>query len=236
MEGEGDRTATGSPGDAVDVSGDRSADPTGAGACPDQSGQANPIDGVLFHATRNAVYHVARRRRLEAYNRAGNFLVVVLGASAAADIAKHFGVTDAVLALAAAVVGALQLTFDFGGRSRTHEILQRRYFDVLAEISESPDPEREHVCRWDAALNRIYGDEPPMLPVGNADAHNDATNALGLDPDERIVVPFRARLLAGIFPFDGADWPTRRMIRTRREERRERWRRFRARWGIRCKR
>jgi|HubBroStandDraft_6_1064221.scaffolds.fasta_scaffold470535_2 predicted 2-oxoglutarate/Fe(II)-dependent dioxygenase YbiX len=30
----------------------------------------------------------------------------------------------------AAIIGALQLVFDFGGRARIHEVLQRRYFEL----------------------------------------------------------------------------------------------------------
>lgn len=237
LGGTGDGPAAGGAGApaAIDDAGHGNSAAAGSAAGAFGAEQAGPIadpfGDVLFHATRNAVYHVARRRRLEAYNRVGNFLVVVLGAAAAADLADDYGVPGSALALATAIVGALQLTFDFGGRARTHETLQRRYFEVLADISEHPNPDELQVAGWTAALYRIYGDEPPMLPVGNADAHNDAANALGRDPEERIVVPLRARLLGWIWPFDGSDWPTRRDLRGRREERRrqirERWARLR---------
>lgn len=94
---------------------------------------------LRFDALRNAHYHKARQRRLDTWSKCANFLVVVLGTAAAADLGRHFvlhqfpareaGATAATIGFLVAVIGALQLVFDWPGRARTHEFLQRRFYE-----------------------------------------------------------------------------------------------------------
>ncbi len=127
-------------------------------------------------ALRNALYHAARRGFLDSVNRIFNFAVIIGGTSYAADIAA--GAYIVTIGFAVAGIGALQLVFDFSGRARDHQILQQRYYAVLATLEESRHPTEDDCARWNADLLRIYADEPPTLRALDAIADNQATCAI----------------------------------------------------------
>ncbi|MDP9836649.1 hypothetical protein J2T09_001394 [Neorhizobium huautlense] len=138
-----------------------------------------------------------------------SFLVIAFGASAAADIAavlewsnwaKYAGMT-------AALIGALQLVFDFSGKARDHQSLQRDYYYLLAEIEEYPNADDERLAVWQAKMTRIAGDEPPTLRALDAKAYNDALSGLGtFELEKRIVIPWHHRLLGQVWAFEGYDY------------------------------
>lgn len=155
---------------------------------------------LRFHALRNALYHTARRRHLEWWNRIFNLAVILLGTAAAAEIATAATPGPIILGMTTALVGSIQLVFDLGGRARTHEILQKRYFGLLAQLEENPEPNMQEIAKLNGELVRIYGDEPPVAQIDEALAYNEAADALGADPSERMVVPNWMRFVAKIFP------------------------------------
>lgn len=135
--------------------------------------------GELEHnALRNALYHTARRQRLEFWSRLLNFLVIVGGASTVAQMATEGGF-GMWIGFAITIVGALQLVFDFAGRAKNHEILQRRYYDLLGRIKEAggdlPVKVRSQIM---GEIARISGEEPPTLRALDAVAYNEATNTI----------------------------------------------------------
>lgn len=165
---------------------------------------------VRFNALRNALYHTARRRSLERWNRLFNFLVVVLGTAAVADALQVTGIPNYLIGMAVAVIGALQLVFDFGRQARDHQQLQREYYALLAEIETKPDATPEECAAWQGRMIRITADEPPMLRAVDARAYNDALDASGdFESDQHLMIPFHHRLLAGVFAFDGYSYKTR---------------------------
>jgi hypothetical protein len=103
---------------------------------------------LKFEAIRNAIYHASRRRFFELLSRFLSFCVVVSGTVAVANVAKW---DPRWPAAGAAVIGALQLVFDFNGRARLHENLQRRYFELVAEIDAKTAPTDEDVAKWKSA-------------------------------------------------------------------------------------
>jgi hypothetical protein len=155
-----------------------------------------------FDALRNAIYHTSRRRFFELLSRSLSFLVVVSGTAAVANL-KAFEPRYA--AAGAAVIGALQLVFDFNGRARTHEILQRKYYDLVAEIDGIMNPNDEQIVRWQAALNRIYADEPPPMRALDAIAYNAACRNMGKDTSPKHVNFFQLAL-SQIYSFPNTDF------------------------------
>jgi hypothetical protein len=137
-----------------------------------------------FDAMRNAIYHTSRRRFFELLTRCLSFLVVASGTAAVANI---HAIDPRYAAAGAAMIGALQLVFDFSGRARTHEILQRKYYDLLAEIDGIQTPNDEQFLKWQAALNRIYADEPPPMRALDAIAYNAACRNMGYDNSRKHV-------------------------------------------------
>ena len=143
---------------------------------------------IKFDALRNAIYHSSRRRFFELLSRFLSFCVVVSGTAAVANLAV---LDPRWLAALAAAIGALQLVFDFNGRARLHENLQRRYFELIAVIDAVVEATDQDVAKWRADLNRIYADEPPPMRALDAIAYNKACDALGCPESRRHVSPWQ---------------------------------------------
>ncbi|CAI9406616.1 hypothetical protein ANOBCDAF_01480 [Pleomorphomonas sp. T1.2MG-36] len=179
------------------------------------------VHKIRFDALWNALYHTARRRRLEALDRLFNFLVIILGTSAAADLGKLFSVVPSwltpVLAFAAATVGAAQLVYSPGSRARDHQLLQSRYYKILAQISEQQDY-ADRCAGWEGATKRIAGDEPPGKLLPQAQAYNYASNTLGCAPDYLLVIPLWLHVLGHFLSFDGVHLERRSEVAERAEK------------------
>ncbi len=58
-----------------------------------------------------------------------------------------------------------------------HDNLQRRYYELVAQIVDNPN--EECAAKWEAQLIRIYADEPAPMRALDAIARNAAVEALG---------------------------------------------------------
>ena len=138
-------------------------------------------------------------------NRLINLLIIVSGAAAVSDL---FGPMVDVrwFAFAATFAGALQLVFDFGGRAKEHEFLQKRFYEVITAIERSRTATDEDLCRWRADLVAIYADEPPTMRALDAIAYNNAGDALNMPM--RIKIGFWRSLMRHVMPFNNwsGDW------------------------------
>jgi hypothetical protein len=159
---------------------------------------------VKFDALRNAVYHASRRRFFELLSRSLSFLVVVSGTAAVASVA---GWDPRWPAAGAAVIGALQLVFDFNGRARLHEGLQRRYFELIASIEGAAGASKEDIAKWRSALGLIYADEPPSMKALDAIAYNKACDSLGCSEGR-----LHVWLLQQFYSFPDAHFPNAKCL------------------------
>lgn len=165
------------------------------------------ITEVKFDALRNAIYHVARRNYLDLVNRILNFAVIMLGAGVAGKAASLFQIDGLWLEMGVVVAATVQLTFDFSYRARTHEILQKKYYEMLADIEAETQPDTK---RYDAKLFTISADEPMPMRALDALAYNAAVDATRSDPADkaacRLHVPLAHRLLKQIIPFHSHEY------------------------------
>lgn len=116
----------------------------------------------------------------------------------------HIENGQAITGIAVAVVGAAQLVFDFGGKARDHQTLQREYYHLLAEIEETLSPTEKQLGSWYGKMIMIAGDEPPVLRALDAKAYNDALGATeDFDAGERLYIPLLHQLFGSILPFEG---------------------------------
>jgi hypothetical protein len=161
---------------------------------------------LYFDALRNALYHSARKAYFDLLNRTLSFVIILAGGTAAADFGSRWGLDFKLLAFVAAVVAALQLVFDFGMRARTHEFLQRRYYEMIAKISAKPNTAKKELGEWEAELNRIYSEEPTPMRALDAIAYNAACEALGRS-DKRVKVSWWQSLMRHFLPFQRAEFP-----------------------------
>jgi hypothetical protein len=171
-------------------------------------GVKKKIKDLKFEATRNAVYHSWRKHHFDSVNRIANFLVVLLGAAAFSDLANEyiFAKASQIFGGLAAVVGAAQLVFDFGVRAREHDFLQRRFYELAAEISETPEPTEAAVAQWQADLLKLYAEEPTQMRALDAMAYNAVAESIGRG-QYRVKITWFQTLFSQILPFDRSKFP-----------------------------
>jgi len=164
------------------------------------------VNQIKFEALRNAIYNAARKRFLNRLNRLFSFIIVIAGASAMSDLGKIWGIDNAtVYAVAVATLAATaQLVFDFGGLGNVHDNLQRRYYELLAEVIDNPS--EDDASNWESQLTRIYADEPAPMRALDAIARNAAVEALGIKKQRVRVTPWQT-LWSQICPFNDAEFP-----------------------------
>lgn len=154
-------------------------------------------------ALRNALYHLARRRFLDGISRTFNLLIILGGTGTAAELSRGNPNIAFYLGGAIALVGALQLVFDYTGRARLHEILQRRYFSLMADVECAISPTSDQCARWYAEFTRAAADEPPTMRALDAIADNQATFALLGGDKPRLKVSRWQSLTRQIFAHNG---------------------------------
>lgn len=166
-----------------------------------------------FDALRSALYHTERRKFFDFLNRLVNFVIVLLGAGAAAKWAKLVHLEDVWIELAIVVFATAQLVFDFGGSARVHEFLQRRLYELLAEIEGSDGYDPAAMRKWSSKLLTITADEPMTMRALDAIAYNKALDAI-VPADEKykfrqVVAWWQARLRHFV-AFQAVDFSPRR--------------------------
>jgi hypothetical protein len=124
----------------------------------------------------NARYHATREAFLDNVHRWFMFAVIMLGAGALIDIFPHpaapqgsVGLKE-LFAASAAVIAALDLTFDLSNRARTHSLMKRRYFELIADLVAG-DKTVEQV---EACIERFNADEEPAYHALVATSYNAA--------------------------------------------------------------
>ena len=100
----------------------------------------------------------------------------------------------------------------FGGIARTHDFLQRRYYEILSEMedkSEISDADRK---KYSAKLLLIYSEEPMTMRALDAIAYNKAVDATIADPSSqkayRLKVTTWQRLTRNFFSYENTSFPT----------------------------
>jgi hypothetical protein len=172
-----------------------------------------------FDALRNALYHTERRNFLDLLNRSLNFIVILLGAGVVGKIASLIHVEDSLLEFGVVFFATVQLVFDFGGRARVHEFLQRRYYEMLAEMENENISDEKIKAKWSARLLTISAEEPMPMRALDAMAYNKALSAVYDDPETlaeyRQHVSWIQRRLRHIFAFHGSKFPPEAKIHKR---------------------
>ncbi len=119
--------------------------------------EATEAQKIEFSCLMNAGYHASREAFLDNVHRWFMFALVVLGAGALIDVAKDMAPLLQVGAIAGAAIAALDLTFDLSNRARTHALMKRRYFELLADFVEG----KRSGVEVRACINRYSAEEEP---------------------------------------------------------------------------
>ncbi|MDX2387976.1 SLATT domain-containing protein [Sinorhizobium medicae] len=167
-----------------------------------------PIDyrtKTLLKAVNNIKYHSSRRRTFERWNRFSSLLVILFGATGfLSALTKFYDDQLVLVAAVTSVIGAVQLIYDFGGMARTHQQFQEEYQKIKGQIDTNQEPTKTRVDRWNEEINNLIAKEPPEYRAVHALAFNEAVDAIaGVNADQRLVIPFRHRLLKNFCAFNG---------------------------------
>lgn len=162
-----------------------------------------PVLQLEMRAFRNARYHEDREAHFQAMSRWSNFLVVVTGSSAFAGgwaAAHEVAATSGAIA---AIIGAAQLAFDFGGKAGVHHHLRRQYLEIMArcKVVDAAD-----VAALNDKMMSIYGGEPEVYHAVNALAYNAAQEAFERPKGTGLVVAWWQALLRHWFRFKPSDF------------------------------
>jgi len=165
---------------------------------------------LAFNAERNARYHAARRGFFDWIYRTTLFFIVALGTAGVVHGIVALGMPSATSSGIAAILGALSLVFNPYNKAQLHETLQRRSFELAAEIDAVVSATPENLAQWRSKLNLLYADEPPPMRALGAVVYNATLASRQEKPDaEMLVLKLRHVLLKQFFSFANAHFPRR---------------------------
>jgi len=184
---------------------DRSA-VAGTGAVSGPAPSPEAIEACTVSCLTNAQYHASREAFLDTIHRWVMFLVIAFGGAALTDILPRLTGADAklttdLLVAASAILAALDLTFDLSNRARTHAMMKRRYFELLADLREGhKTPEHVKVC-----IERFSADEEPQFRVLFLACWNAAQESVYGNTRHRYDIGFFSNLFKNWLRRPGAD-------------------------------
>lgn len=164
--------------------------PAAPGSLSGPVAAATPIERMIVRCLTNTHYHACREAFLDTVHRWFMFLVIALGTGALTDLLPKLvsymtvrygsglevdaGLVKEVCAAGAAILAALDLTFDLSNRARAHAMMRRRYFELLAKVrGEKLSPEEAEVC-----LDEFSADEEPLYHVLHLVCWNEAQRSV----------------------------------------------------------
>ena len=160
---------------AADTQADLNADPTKAA-----------VDALLFDALRNAIYHSLRADHFAKLHQLTIGLIIFCGTAGAATLASA-SLGSQPWSVLTALLGTIDLVFDFKTKATIHSKLKQDYYSLLATIDETPVTSAANIRKWKSRLVRITADEPKTYRALDAVAYNNALDALGRDADHRLM-------------------------------------------------
>jgi hypothetical protein len=178
------------------------------------SAEARALEGCIISCLTNAQYHASREAYLDTLHRWFMFFVIALGAAALTDampkLVEHtvgykwdVGLVKEICAAGAAILAALDLTFDLSNRARAHSMMKRRYFELLADLRENQKSHEEvKVC-----LERFSADEEPAYRVLFLACWNTAQQTVYGGKALQYQITFLGNLFKNWFRRPAADYP-----------------------------
>lgn len=140
--------------------------------------------------------------------------MVALGTAGFSTALTHWGsrwgIDGSTLAAMTALVGAADLAFDPAGRARLHEALQRKAYELGADIDGVINATDADCARWRAALHKIFAEEPPPKRALDAVVYNATLSGRRERPDDDLlVINLFQRALKQFLSFANSKFPRR---------------------------
>jgi hypothetical protein len=173
------------------------------------SGATSSLDGFRVDCLMNARYHSAREAFLDGVHRWLMLCIILFGSAAVLNLfgdwlpEKYSTFLKAVFAALPVIFGTLDLTFDLSNRARIHALMKRRYFELLADVTEG----KKTIEQADAAMHRCSADEEPAYHALIASAWNAAQVMVYGDRAKRQTLTWCERAGKQFFRFEGSRFP-----------------------------
>lgn len=155
---------------------------------------------------RNARYHARRAGFLSYVNKMSLFCIILLGSAefSGAAVIKPYEVW---IGLSIAVLGSLNLVFDFAGQSKDHEMLFARYKEISTDLSRKLGFSDEELSIFETRLDGVLAQEKgSYFKALNALCHNEVMIAYNREHLTRKVgiIP---RVFSNVFKFSTLKFP-----------------------------
>ena len=170
----------------------------GQGASRPATSETSGIDGFRCVCLMNARYHSTREAFLDTVHRWLMFGIIIFGASSIIDFLSPWAkVASGALT---AVFGALDLVFDLSNRSRAHALMKRRYFELLADVTEG----HKNVTEGYACMHRLSADEEPAYHALISASWNAAQEMVYGSEAEKYKIGWFKTVCKNLLRFEGS--------------------------------
>ena len=167
----------------------------------EQSGIAlSDRDRLRITLLRNVRYNEDRQAFFVTLNGLLNLGVLMSGTGVVATLTTRHQGWSRDIAILTAVIGAVQLIFDFGRRQYLHESLRARFLGLLAKLRE------DNITEIRGEADAIYSEEPPTYYAVDALAFNAAQKALRRPLETLKVVTRWQRVFKDVRRFTDTDF------------------------------
>lgn len=162
---------------------------------------------LSFGVEKSLRYHHRRRGFFDATHSFVMFGVLVCGSAAFA------GAWPAAAGATAAVLGALDLVFQFSHKARDHLSLYQRFAELNIDLKNLQSSDIVGLEAAEKRRLKIEADEPPIYWALEADCDNEVCIAWGRDKTAGIVELTKTqKALMNFIRFDRAVFPTRKLV------------------------
>lgn len=162
------------------------------------------FDGISFDVEKSIRYHNRRREHYERQHKRLMFGVIMFGSAAFAELLQK----SSWFGLGAATLGAIDLVYGLGHKTRDHELLYRRFNDLSIQMKIVASPTEEDVRLFKRKILEIEADEPPVFWALEASCDNEVTIAWGREKNAGLVtLGFWKTLLMNWVTFSKAELP-----------------------------
>lgn len=162
--------------------------------------KATSIELIQHDCLMNAEYHSAREGFMDTFHRWLLFTVIVSGSGAVIAFSSAMNAPDWVpsaLGASAALSATFDLVFDLSNRARSHSILKRRYYELLADLEAGSKTEKES----QSELYLLCAEEEPVYNVLLKSCWNNASETLYGDDREEYLISKWHRFWQNWFKF-----------------------------------
>ena len=177
---------------------------------------APTLDGLRISCLMNSRYHASREAFLDTVHRWFMFAVIALGTAAVINVLPSevlgipiSAIATKVFAASAGIIAALDLTFDLSNRARTHAMMKRRYFELIADVIEK----RRSLIEASACLNRYSADEEPAYHTLLIASWNDAQKMVYGDEADYYEIPPRHLRFKNLWRYIGENYQFKHGLR-----------------------